>query len=256
VLNDLLVAARREMTAKERLAALGQLAGTLAHELGNPLNAINGHVQLLARAPDLGPAQRDDLKLVQSEIGRMTGIIRRFLDSTRAMTPAPEKVDLAALVAEALDLSLSTEARSRLRVERALSPEAASAVLDPGLVRHVLTNFIANAVDAMPEGGALTVRAERRGEDLWLSVKDTGRGIGPEERKRIFEPFYTTKPVGHGTGLGLSICKEIARALKGRVEVDSAPGQGATFALVIPAEQGEPAAARPLAAVAAKAGGF
>jgi signal transduction histidine kinase len=250
VLNDLLVAARRDLTAKERLAALGQLAGTLAHELGNPLNAINGHVQLLARSPDVAPSQRDDLAIVQSEIARMTGIIRRFLDSTRAMTPAPEPVDLAALATEALDLSLSAEARSRILVEKELLPEAASAVLDPGLVRHVLTNFIANAVDAMPEGGRLTVRTERRGEELWLSVKDSGPGIDPEERKRIFEPFYTTKPVGQGTGLGLSICKEIARALKGRVEVDSAVGAGATFTLVIPAQLNELESPRPLSATA------
>lgn len=250
VLNDLLVATRRDLTAKERLAALGQLAGTLAHELGNPLNAINGHVQLLARAPGVAPPVRDDLRLVQGEIARMTGIIRRFLDSTRAMTPAPEPVDLGALVTAALDLSLSAEARSRIQVEKELSPEAACAVLDPGLVRHVLTNFIANAVDAMPGGGRLKVRAERRGEELWLSVEDTGRGIAPEERKRIFEPFFTTKPVGHGTGLGLSICKEIARALKGRIEVDSAPGAGATFALIFPSPKSEPEEPQTLGATA------
>ena len=234
-INDLLVAARRDLTAKERLAALGQLTGTLAHELGNPLNAISGHVQLLARAPDLPAPARDDLKLVQSEIARMTGIIRRFLDSTRAMTPRPEPVDVGALVDEALDLSLSAEARARIRVTKEVALGLGAAVIDPGLVRHVLTNFIANAVDAMPDGGALTVLAARAGEELLLSVKDTGKGIRAEDRPRIFEPFFTTKPQGKGTGLGLAICREIARALKGCVEVDNAPGQGATFTLRIPA---------------------
>jgi signal transduction histidine kinase len=234
-LNDLLVAARRDLTAKERLAALGQLAGTLAHELGNPLNAISGHVQLLARAGDVGEAAREDLKLVQSEIARMTGIIRRFLDSTRAMTPKPEPVDVGALFNEAVDLSLSAEARTKIRVHRDIAGGLSSVAFDPGLVRHVLTNFIANAVDAMPDGGELTVGARREGEELSLSVKDTGHGITPEDRKRIFEPFFTTKPQGKGTGLGLAICREIARALKGRVEVDSAPGAGATFTLRIPA---------------------
>ncbi|HEY3449819.1 MAG TPA: ATP-binding protein [Myxococcales bacterium] len=234
-LNDLLVAARRDLTAKERLAALGQLAGTLAHELGNPLNAISGHVQLLARAPDVPEPAREDLKLVQSEIARMTGIIRRFLDSTRAMTPKPEPVNVQALVDEAVDLSLSAEARGRIKVLREVAPGLSAVVIDPGLVRHVLTNFIANAVDAMPDGGTLTVLAARRGEELSLAVRDTGKGITPEDRPRIFEPFFTTKPQGKGTGLGLAICREIARALKGRVEVDSAPGQGATFTLNIPA---------------------
>jgi signal transduction histidine kinase len=234
ILNDLLVAARRDLTAKERLAALGQLSGTLAHELGNPLNAISGHVQLLARSPDLAPSVREDLEVVGGEVARMTGIIRRFLDSTRGMTPKPEPVDLAALFTEALDLSLSAEVRARIRVRRELPVELGSVEVDPGLVRHVLTNFLANAVDAMPEEGDLTLSAAAQGEELLLSVKDTGRGIAPEERRRIFEPFFTTKPVGKGTGLGLSICREIAHALKGRITVDSTPGAGATFTLAIP----------------------
>jgi signal transduction histidine kinase len=236
VLNEMLVAARRDLTSKERLAALGQLSGTLAHELGNPLNAISGHVQLLARDPALPEPLRADMKTVQSEVARMTGIIRRFLDSTRGMTARPEKVNLESLVTEALDLTLSAETRARIKVSREVPPELGSVLLDPGLVRHVLTNFIGNAVDAMPEGGELKVSVARAGADLLLSVKDSGKGITAEERKRIFEPFYTTKPAGKGTGLGLSICREIAFALKGRIEVDSAPGQGATFTLQIPAE--------------------
>jgi len=238
-LNDLLVAARRDLTTKERLAALGQLAGTLAHELGNPLNAISGHVQLLSRDPEVPEAAREDLRLVHGEVARMTGIIRRFLDSARAMTPRPEPVDVQALVDEALDLSLSAEARGRIQVRREVGPGLQAVVLDPGLVRHVLTNFLANAVDAMPEGGALVVRAWRAGEELSLSVRDSGHGVRAEDRPRLFEPFFTTKPQGRGTGLGLAICREIARALKGRVEVDSAPGQGATFTLAIPAPGGE-----------------
>jgi two-component system sensor histidine kinase HydH len=116
-----------------------------------------------------------------------------------------------------------------------VAPDAGHATLDPSLVRHVLTNFISNAVDAMAQGGRLTVRARRVGDRLALSVADTGPGIGPEERKRIFEPFYSTKPKGKGTGLGLAICREIASALKGRIELESAPGQGSTFTLLIPA---------------------
>ncbi|HET8542815.1 MAG TPA: ATP-binding protein [Anaeromyxobacter sp.] len=234
-LNDLLVAARRDLTAKERLAALGQLSGTIAHELGNPLNAMSGRVQLLARDPACPPEMRTELAGIEGEVRRMTAIIRRFLDSARALTPAPEPVDVGALVEEAVSLSLSADARARLRVERAVPAELGSAVTDPGLVRHVLTNFISNAVDAMPAGGTLTVRAERRGGQLALAVSDTGEGIAPEERRRIFEPFYSTKAPGRGTGLGLAICREIASALKGRIDVESEPGQGSTFTLVVPA---------------------
>ncbi len=234
-LNDLLVAARRDLTAKERLAALGQLSGTIAHELGNPLNAMSGRVQLLARDPACPAAVRDELGALENEVKRMTSIIRRFLDSARALTPAPEPTDVASLVDEAISLSLSAEVRGRVRVERDVSPDVGRAVTDPGLVRHVLTNLISNAVDAMPSGGTLTVRAGRLGPDLALTVADTGSGIGPEERRRIFEPFYSTKALGRGTGLGLAICREIAGALKGRIEVESEPGAGSTFTFVIPA---------------------
>ena len=243
-LNDLLVAARRDLTAKERLAALGQLAGTIAHELGNPLNSISGHVQLLQRAEGLPGDVRADLATVSSEVERMTGVIRRFLDSTRGLRPAPEPVDLGSLLGESLDMSLSAEARSRIRVTREVSPELAGVLTDPSLVRHVVTNLVANAVDAMPEGGALHLFARAEGAELCVGVRDTGAGIPPEERRRIFEPFYTTKPRGKGTGLGLVICREIARALKGRVDVESQPGQGSTFTLWIPlvkeAERGMP----------------
>ncbi len=234
-LNDLLVAARRDLTAKERLAALGQLSGTIAHELGNPLNAMSGRVQLLARDPACPAGIRSELGALDGEVKRMTAIIRRFLDSARALTPAPEPTDVGALVDEALSLSLSAEARDRLAVVRAVPEDLGRAVTDPGLVRHVLTNLISNAVDAMPSGGTLTLRAERHGGQLALAVADTGVGIGAEERRHIFEPFYSTKAPGRGTGLGLAICREIAGALKGRIEVESEQGRGSTFTLLVPA---------------------
>jgi signal transduction histidine kinase len=234
-LNDLLVAARRDLTAKERLAALGQLSGTIAHELGNPLNAMSGRVQLLARDPACPPPVRTELVALGDDVRRMTAIIRRFLDSARALTPAPEPSDVAALVDEALSLSLSAEARARLDVRIDVPGDLGPAITDPGLVRHVLTNFVTNAVDAMPSGGTLAIRAARDGALLSLAVTDSGVGLAPEERRRIFEPFYSTKPPGRGTGLGLAICREIAAALKGRIDVESAPGRGSTFTLVIPA---------------------
>jgi two-component system, NtrC family, sensor kinase len=237
-LNDLLVAARRDLTAKERLAALGQLAGTIAHELGNPLNSISGHVQLLEQQRDLPESVRTDLATVSAEVRRMTGVIRRFLDSTGGLRPAPEEVDLHTLLHEALDMSLSAEARARLDVQVDVGPGLTRAITDPSLVRHVLTNLIANAVDAMPEGGQLRLEVRAEGPDLALAVRDSGSGISPEERRRIFEPFYTTKPRGKGTGLGLAICREIARALKGRIDVESQIGQGSTFILWIPYEPG------------------
>ena len=234
-LNELLMEARRERSGQERLAALGQLSGTIAHELGNPLNAISGHVQLLARDAACPPDTREQLRVIEGEVKRMTAIIRRFLDSSRALVPRPEPVQLGSLVDEALSLNVSAEARHRIEVRREVPADLGPASIDPSLVRHVLGNFISNAVDAMPAGGHLTVRARRSGDQLALSVTDTGCGIAPDTRKHIFEPFYTTKEPGKGTGLGLSISREIAGALHGRIEVESAPGAGATFTLLFPA---------------------
>ncbi|HET7754206.1 MAG TPA: ATP-binding protein [Anaeromyxobacteraceae bacterium] len=233
--NQLLVEARRTLTAREQLAALGQLSGTIAHELGNPLNAINGHVQLLARSPTCPPDVREGLGIVHGEVARMTAIIRRFLDSARALSAEPQRVDVRALIDEALSLSLPVEARSRIDLTLDVARDLGPVRLDPLLVRHVLTNFVSNAVDAMPGGGSLTVRARRAGDQVAFSVSDSGRGITPDERKRIFEPFFTTKPGGKGTGLGLAISRELANAHRGRIEVESEPGAGATFTLVVPA---------------------
>ena len=237
--NQLLVEARRDLTSKERLAALGQISGTIAHELGNPLNAISGHIQLLARDPQASQDIRSGLEIVDREVKRMTAIIRRFLDSARSLAPVPEPVDMANLLDEAITLSVPVEARTRIEVHQEVEPEAARVQADPGLLRHVLGNLIANAVDAMPSGGTLTIRASRDGGDVAVAVDDTGVGIDPEQKRRLFEPFYTTKPRGKGTGLGLSISREIASVLKGRIEVDSTPGQGSRFTLTFPEAKGE-----------------
>jgi signal transduction histidine kinase len=236
--NQLLVEARRDLTTKERLAALGQISGTIAHELGNPLNAISGHIQLLIRDAVTPDDTRAGLETVEREVRRMTSIIRRFLDSARALAPVPEDVDMVELLDEALSLSVPVDARDRIEVRREVSPDAAHVRSDPGLLRHVLGNLIANAVDAMPEGGRLTVRASREGGTVSVAVNDTGVGLGPEERRHLFEPFFTTKPRGKGTGLGLSISREIASALRGRIEVDSSPGRGSSFTLCFPEVSG------------------
>src|SRR5439155_1559302 len=155
------VAPRRDLPPHDRLAALGQLAGTIAHDLGNPLNALSSHLQLLARRPDLAEPARSQVAVLQGEVTRMTQIIRRFLDQTRGFTPAAETVELAPLVDEALDLTLGMEARQRIQIAREVDGVAVRT--DPGLVRHLLTNLVANAVDAMPNGGRLEVQARSEG---------------------------------------------------------------------------------------------
>src|SRR5205814_5031595 len=163
-LNELLVAARRDLTAQERLAALGQLAGTIAHELGNPLNAVSGHVQLLARRTDLPDAARAQVQIVNAEVQRMAEVIRRFLDQTRGFKPSAETVQMEPLVDEALDLTLGTEARAKIQIERQVLDGASIVRTDPGLVRQLLPNLVANAAHAMPNGGRRDAQSGRDGQ--------------------------------------------------------------------------------------------
>jgi two-component system NtrC family sensor kinase len=193
-------------------------------------------VQLLARRTDLPEPARAQVQIANAEVQRMAEIIRRFLDQTRGFKPSTETVEMQPLVDEALDLTLGTEARAKIQVQREVLDGASVVRTDPGLVRHLLTNLVANAVDAMPNGGKLEVQARRDGPEVVLRVADTGTGMGPEVKRRIFEPFFTTKEAGMGTGLGLAICKEIARALRGRIDVESEPGRGSTFTVRFPAE--------------------
>src|SRR5256712_10847832 len=176
-LNELLAAARRDLTSQERLAALGQLAGTIAHELGNPLNALSGHLQLLARRPDLAEPARSQVAVLQGEVTRMTQIIRRFLDQTRGFTPAAETVELAPLVDEALDLTLGMEARQRIQIAREVDGVAVRT--DPGLVRHLLTNLVAYVVDAWPNGGPHRAKAGQWGTVEVLMVEEPDPGMAP-----------------------------------------------------------------------------
>jgi len=176
---------------------------------------------------------------LQGEVARMTQIIRRFLDQTRGFTPTAEMVELAPLVDEALDLTLGVEARQKIQVARDV--DGITVRTDPGLVRHLLTNLVSNAVDAMPNGGRLEVKARTEGRDVVLKVSDTGQGMPAEVKRHIFEAFFTTKPSGKGTGLGLAICKEIARALKGRIDVESEPGRGSEFTVRFPVGEAYPA---------------
>jgi signal transduction histidine kinase len=236
-LNRLLFEARREVGDKERLAALGQLAAQLAHEIGTPLGSVSGHLQLAMSTTGVPAGLKDRLQVARQELERVSKIVRDYLDSTRTVAPERVPVDVNRVVDEAIGIVQGDEKRARIDIATFLDDGARKVESDPGLLRQILVNLLTNAADAVLQSGESgNIRVDGRSSDgaLELAVRDSGVGIAADDVARIFEPFYTTKGRGKGTGLGLSICRELALALGGRISVESAPGRGSTFTLRLP----------------------
>jgi PAS domain S-box-containing protein len=234
----------REHEAKtiesERLNALMLLAAGMAHEIGNPLNSLNIHLQLIGRElaalpDDQRATLRDLLDVTQKEVQRLDGIITQFL---RAIRPAPLKLEPASvreIVQETLDF-LKHEIRDRdVLVEVELPDDLPAIPLDRQQIRQAFFNIIRNAVQAMTNGGLLKIAAKATDRFLAIAFKDTGPGIAPERLANMFEPFNTTK--AEGSGLGLMIVQRIVRDHGGQMEIHSEPRAGTTFTLFLPREE-------------------
>jgi two-component system, NtrC family, sensor kinase len=243
-LNRLLNDMRLENASKVRLATLGQLAAQLAHEIGTPLSSVSGHVQLALRERDLPPALRDRLDVSAREIERISKIVRDYLDSTRPLEPERQPTALPRLLDEVVEVVRGGAPDKRAQVTIRVEPETGELVTDPGLLRQIIVNLVSNALDAVDKDGRVEVAARAQGDDVLITVRDTGHGIAPDDLRRIFEPFYTTKGRGKGTGLGLAICRQLTAALGGGISVESAPGAGSTFAVRLP-RSGPPIVAQP-----------
>jgi signal transduction histidine kinase len=246
-LNRLLVETRRELGDKERLAALGQLAAQLAHEIGTPLGSVSGHLQLALSNRDCPPGLRDRLGVAIREVGRVGRIVRDYLDSTRPAQPTLVPARIDRIIDEAIELARSAKEAaaqrpSTITIDRRVDPQVATVRTDAGLLRQILVNLIVNALDAVAGRGHIEVEALADGASALVRVRDSGSGIEAEHLARIFEPFYSTKGRGKGTGLGLSICRELAHALGGRISVASEPGKGSLFTLALPRSGAEPGA--------------
>lgn len=225
-------AAEAGMLQAARLAAVGQLAASIAHEINNPLYAARNSLYLLEA--DLPPdsAGVPYLAIARDELGRIAGIIERMRDFYRPPRGEQAPCDLNRLAEETLAItSLNTR---HTAVEVIFTPASAlPSVLGNGdQLRQVILNLLLNAVDAMPAGGTLTVRTLAGPSVALLEVADTGVGIPPDIRAHLFEPFFTTKPTG--TGLGLSISAHIVTQHHGQIEVESTPGAGTTFRIALP----------------------
>jgi signal transduction histidine kinase len=225
----------REVLRADRLATLGGIAAGFAHEIGNSLNVVRGYASVASRELPAESPVKSDVEAIRREVLRAAGLIERFLVFARARTVHPHAQPIEPIVREAAEVV--GPAAAEARVERTLEVEAGlpPVVADAELLRQAFLNLCVNAIQAMHErgGGRLAVRARRDGDAVLVEVADTGPGVDPAARDHVFEPFFTTK--ANGTGLGLAIVRQAAEAHGGSVEVESAPGQGATFRIRLPA---------------------
>ena len=242
-LNEDLAQTQRELLSSEKLASVGRLAAGVAHEIGNPLSAIAGYLDILARRKYLEELDREMLGRVRAEVERIHEIIKELLDYSRPQTASAGLIDLNELVGSALSL-LSMGQKGWDKVEIVTDPGEIPLVFgNRSALQQLVMSLCLNAFQAMPDGGRLslaTVASEREGHrGTALTVADTGAGIPEDQLERIFDPFFTTKEPGQGTGLGLSICLRIVENMNGRISVRSEPGSGASFRVWLPAAPGD-----------------
>jgi two-component system, NtrC family, nitrogen regulation sensor histidine kinase NtrY len=232
---------RDRLVQSERVAAWRELARRLAHELKNPLFPLQLTVENLVRARDLPEAEFDEVfrestATLATEIANLKTIIGRFSDFSKMPKPELERIeakDMVERVRALYETAARRDAKIKISVDVADAPMPLDA--DPELLHRALSNLVLNAMDAMPDGGTLTISAQPKGETVELRVADTGQGMTPEECERLFTPYYTTKQ--HGTGLGLAIVQSVVADHAGTIAVESPASGGATFIITLPRAQ-------------------
>lgn len=224
-----------QFVQSEKLASLGQLAAGAAHEINNPLTAILGYTELLIDDATLGPRQRSLMEKLREQARRTTGLVNNLLSFARQVPVEKTLLDINVIVSSALQLRNLDLRDKNIRIELQTESLVPGVRGDPNQLLQVFFNIISNAVDAMTEvgGGVLQVRTYRDRTNVVIEFADTGPGI--QQPHLVFDPFYTTKPVGKGTGLGLSICYGIVQEHSGRISCLNRPNGGATFRVELPA---------------------
>jgi two-component system, NtrC family, nitrogen regulation sensor histidine kinase NtrY len=238
--NDMthqLVSQRERLVQSERVAAWRELARRLAHELKNPLFPLQITVENMVRARQLSEAEFDEVfqesaATLQAEIANLKTIIGRFSDFSKMPKPQVEEMDAREMVRRMIPLYEPALREKRIELRTSIAAEPLTVSVDPEMLHRALSNLVLNAMDAMPDGGMLTLSAERRGNAVRIAIEDTGAGLTPEECERLFTPYYTTKQ--HGTGLGLAIVQSVVADHHGTIAVECAEKGGARFVIGLP----------------------
>jgi len=227
---------QRQVIRQERLAAIGVLLSGIAHELNNPLQAISGSAEILEREPGVSPDMRDDLALIRKESARASGIIRNLSRFSRQQGTRPAPTAMREVVASVIELRQRRlhEQQIELVVDEQSTRKTLAVLAE---LQQVLLNFVVNAEQAIagqPPPRRITIRTFDREKVIQVEVEDSGRGVPPEDESKLFQPFFTTKPVGEGTGLGLSVSYGIIRSFGGTIGYRRGEGGGALFHIELP----------------------
>lgn len=254
-MTEIILAARLEKCAldeqliqSQKLAAIGELSSGIAHEINNPLAVISQEAEwmthLLGQAPlDSMPETvevKDSLAQIQKQVDRCRTITHKLLNFARKMDPVFQEVDLSTVVEDMIVLVEREAANRDVALKREFAPDLPKVCTDAPLLRQVILNLLTNAFQAVDRGGIIRVIGQQTGpNEVSIQVEDDGAGIPPENMNKIFNPFFTTKDPGQGTGLGLSMCHAIVDRLGGRITVESEPGQGTVFTVLLPIQAKE-----------------
>ncbi len=231
--NESLKNAEADVRRADRLAALGQLTAGLAHELRNPLATMRSSAEMLTRlvAPE-NEIAKEMASNIKEEVDRTGSLITRFLDFARPKPLQLETGDLHAMLDRAIDRF--QKSGPAVSIFKNYSPDVPPLRLDGAMMEQVILNLLTNAAQASPAGSVVTVKTQREGGAVWLSVIDRGSGIDAKNLENIFNPFFTTKP--EGVGLGLAVVSKIVEDHGGEISVDSTPGEGSVFLIRLPME--------------------
>jgi signal transduction histidine kinase len=232
----------QQLLQAEKLATMGELASSIAHELNNPLATVSLRVEsLIAQSTGDDPRLRE-LEIIGKEIERMSNLVSNLLQFSRRSQPQISTVNVSDEIEKTLELVHYHLRKQNIAVAREFKPEGPLIHADRQQMRQLFLNLFTNAGDAMPEGGTLTISVTNRPEEkeICIEIADTGVGIPPEILPKVLEAFYTTKPEGKGTGLGLAICKRIAQAHNGTLNITSegGPGKGTRVCITLPFSNG------------------
>jgi signal transduction histidine kinase len=224
-----------QLIRTEKLVAMGTLAAGVAHEVNNPLASISSLIQMLQRRENLDAETKEKLKLISTQITRITQVTRDMMDFARVRPAAKSAVDIKTVLETSLRLASFDKAFQNLNLKTDFAGNLPKVFADGDQLEQVFLNLLLNARDAMPAGGELSIKTFPTDGSIAVKIADSGVGIDEENLKKIFDPFFSTKPTGEGTGLGLAVCYGIVTAHNGKIEVESNGGGGTSFLITLPA---------------------